>query len=1040
MPDILEISLLGGVAVRRHGGPLAAFSSRAIGLLTYLVLHADTPQSRSHLAGTFWPDSTEAQARTNLRRELHLLRALLVDHTCLLADSTSLGWLDTAECQVDVRRFLLARRAALDAEAHGDSEGLARHSSAAVGEYHGPLLLGWYDDWVVDARDELHRQCIDLCDRAVRASGASRDPARVLEIARLRVQWAPMEESGYQQLMALQAASGDRAGAMTTYHRCASILEQELGVGPSPATSKAIESIMGAATDARPRHGDTLVGRAVELETLQDCWDRAVAGRPGIALVSGESGVGKSYLVSELSRLLSTQGVVLASARCFGTSGRLALAPVADWLRSPPLRTGRTRLDKVWRDEVERLMPGTSRAGEPAPSSGARIEPWERLRFFEGLARAVLVAGRPTVLVLDDLQWCDNDTMLWLTFLLGLSVDAPLLVVCTVRGDELVDNPGVLSSLRSLRSAGLVTEISLSPLEPADTAHVAAQLLGHRLADADVALLQSATGGYPLYIVEAIRNLPAGPPGAALGGADFEGVLQQRLSSASVAAQQVAGLAGAVGRDFSLDLLSEASDLDGNAVVGAVDELWRRRIIQQSGQGYDFAHDLLRDTAYASVPPAQQWLLHHRIAQSIELLHPGRLDEVAAQLAHHYERSGRPDRALPFYLRAAEVAASVYASAEAIRLLRLALALLRRQPAGRDRDLREIDVLQAIAPPLNALHGYAAPELDAVLTRLVDLADTQRETRVHLASMVGLWGARFVQGNNAGAFQLAAQALALSEQIPELSGQANLAYAGSVLTIGQPAVSLDHFELARDRAAGEAQMILGTRPEVHAQAWSAHARWLVGDAEGAAADCDESLRRAREAHHPYSLAVALAYAALSHQMNGELPAMDDAVRELTRQCDQYSIAYYPEWARVLSGWRVGGAPGIAMIRAGLANLTASHSLTRMPLWLSLLADAHRADGDGEAARAALDAARVAAVQHDDRWWLPEVLRQSAAWQPPEQASHTLAKAAVMAAEPREPHAVASLRGRPGPASRSRAALRRSRGWSVVRTLAERSPS
>src|SRR5581483_4966472 len=133
-------------------------------------------------------------------------------------------------------------------------------------------------------------------------------------------------------------------------------------------------------------------------------------------------------------------------------------------------------------------------------------------------------------------------------------------------------------------------------------------------------------------------------------------VLRHRLEQASPVARQVAGLAAAAGTDFTLGLLTEAGDLEPGQVVDAVDELWRRRIIREFGDGYDFSHDLLREAAYAQISPPKRWLLHRRVAQGLELLHAGDADAVSAQLAEQYARGGRPDRAVAYYRRAAEVA------------------------------------------------------------------------------------------------------------------------------------------------------------------------------------------------------------------------------------------------------------------------------------------------------------------------------------------------------------------------------------------------
>src|SRR4029450_9572758 len=104
---------------------------------------------------------------------------------------------------------------------------------------------------------------------------------------------------------------------------------------------------------------------------------------------------------------------------------------------------------------------------------------------------------------------------------------------------------------------------------------------------------------------------------------------------------EVAGLAAAVGRDFSIPLLAEASDLDVETVVVAVDELWWRRIIRQVGDRSDFSHDLLRSTAYDAVRPARRWLLHRRLAQALELLWAGHTDTIAAQIAEQYRLGGK---------------------------------------------------------------------------------------------------------------------------------------------------------------------------------------------------------------------------------------------------------------------------------------------------------------------------------------------------------------------------------------------------------------
>jgi tetratricopeptide (TPR) repeat protein len=430
--------------------------------------------------------------------------------------------------------------------------------------------------------------------------------------------------------------------------------------------------------------------------------------------------------------------------------------------------------------------------------------------------------------------------------------------------------------------------------------------------------------------------------------------------------------------------------------VRAVDELWRHRILRVQRTGYDFSHDLLRDAAYASVSPARRWLLHRRLAQGVELLYSDGLDEVATMLAEQYDRGGRPDRALHYFARAAEVAAGMFAHAEAVRLYRRCLVLAGRLP-GRERDVRELELLQAMSAPLTASQGYSSLEVQKALEKSVALAERLNKPAPLLAGLVGLWAVRFVQGHIARGQELATRAFGLAEADRELAGQVHFAFAGSATSLGRPASALLHFDLAIELSPGTVSLVVGSRPDVHAQAFSAHACWLLGDSDQAGERCADAIARARAADHPYSLAVALAYAAITHQISADRAAAAEVVAELGDLCRRHGFAYYSEWALIISGWTVGGGQGAGRIREGIRKLGSQGAHSRMPYWSSLLAEVLIADGHPEAARAVLDAARIGAEQRDDLWWLPEVLRLRAGLEPGPAAVSMLERAADIAA-------------------------------------------
>jgi DNA-binding SARP family transcriptional activator/tetratricopeptide (TPR) repeat protein len=1003
---VLHVSLLGEQAITNdRAGRFRLRSARAVVLVAFLATHAGSPQPRARIAGLFWPESTDAQALTNLRRELHHLRQVLSGEPSLVVTPRDLCWYDTKTCRVDVRIFDIERRAALAAAAADDSNGVLVHAARAVAEYRGDLLPGVYEDWLLEARAELERQCVGLCDLLSETRARSGDLAGAVEAARRRIQLQPLEEVGYRTLMQLQADLGDRAGAVSTYHHCASVLERELGVVPDATTRKAFERLMAhagpaagsrAAAEPGPGRpgvaGAQLIGRSAELSLLQEVWTAAAAGRCGLVLVRGDAGVGKTRLVAEVAAMAQLQGAVVASTQCFGTSGRLALAPVADWLRTGAVQSATAAIDPVWRAEVSRLIPAEGRGGR---ETGPRVmaDAWQRHRFFEGLARALFAVGRPMLLVLDNMQWCDQETLAFITFCLSLASSTPLLVAGTLRDDHLGEDPELEEWTARMRVSGLLTEISLSPLDAADTAHLAQAISRQPLLAADADLLHATTGGFPLYVIEAVRGT-ADPGGAPLPVGDLQAVLRKRLGQATTAAREVAGLAAAVGKNFTLGLLAEASDLEADVVVQAVDELWRRRIMREFGDGYDFSHDMLREAAYAEVSPPKRWLLHRRIAQGLELLHADDTDAVAAQLAEQYARGGWGERAVAYYRRAADVAAARFGYAEAIRLHRQALAIIGTMPAGRGRDAHELAVLEALAAPLNARDGYSSPDLQQTLERSIALAQSLGRQDSTVAGMAALWASQFVQGRTADSYRTATRALGLIGPDSELIGPVNLAVGGSALSLGRPAEGLRHLARAAKLAGAAVSLSVGTRSDVHSMAYSAHAYWLLGQDGAALFACRDTISLARTIDNPYSLAMALAYGCITYQMRNDRPELRRTVDELRELCDRYHFAYYREWGLILDGW---SAPDISLAQAGIGNLKSQGAFARMPYWLSLLADLWARDNRPGPARATLDAALAAGRVHDDVWWLPEVMRMRAAYDEEQAAVDRLLAAAQMAA-------------------------------------------
>jgi DNA-binding SARP family transcriptional activator len=968
----------------RTGGQLVdrGLTVRQQHLLAYLLLHSELPINRAQLAGRLWPDSTEAQALTNLRRELHHVRRAVPEFDSLLvAGSRTITMASGAGIELDVADFEREAGRGLDADA--DKDALTR----AADLYQGDLLPDCADDWIGPIRDRLQARLVQALALLIDLLERGRSYAAAIDRAQQLLRVDPVHEHTWRALMRCHAHRGERANALHVFQRCATTLKRELGVQPSAATRMAYRELLdledAAATSAPslPAAGlYPLVGRAPQWTALLNAWDACTRGRSHVVLIRGEAGIGKTRLAEELMDWIRQAGSRVAASRCYAGEGRLAYAPLADWLQSDSVRPSLASLDSLWRAEVVRLHPA---AGDrPAAEDARAIEPWQRPRFFEGLARA-FQAATPLLLVLDDLQWCDSDTLEWLHFFVRFAGQAPCLLVGTVRSEEETDNRGLELFVRGLQRLDRLAVVDLGPLDERATATLAESVAGHPLDSATTSRIFRHTEGHPLFIVETGRiegALEESASGSALPPR-VQGVVAHRLALLSPEARSCAELAAAIGRDFAFEVLAHASDLEESELVAAMDELWRRNIVRtRDSHLWDFTHDRVREVTYGSIGPARRRLLHRRIAQSLELLHASDIDTVSAAIAGHLEQAEQASRAVEFLTRAARAAIRLSANEEAIRCLTRAITLLDRLPSVEDRDRREIELRAMLAGPIVASRGYATAEAEANLERLVSLASARNVGDTLVEYLCGLFSVRFVRGNMRHVREVVDRIRAIEAPRPERAWYFHHACAGQHASVGELELSRRHFD-ACIVAAGVTRSklsMLGSDYGVFPRAWSAHVLWLLGYVDEARERAGAAIRLAAELEHPYSKTLALSYAAVLYQFRQEPEKVDEYAMQVAALCDRYRFAYYDAWASILTGWvcvqRGDAGRGIERIDEGLVALDKQQSQARRPYYLSLLAEAHMAAGDRARAASILDAAVAMAGEHDDQWWTAEIYR------------------------------------------------------------------
>ncbi|MDQ1301703.1 MAG: hypothetical protein QG637_1625, partial [Chloroflexota bacterium] len=480
----LQLQLFGAPEIRLDGVLCPGLPAKAQALLYYLAL-TRRPHLRAALAALLWADMPEKDARSNLRKAIHQLQGKFGDY--LSVDHHAVGLRADARCSVDAVEFLNAAGGAGPSDGAGPL-GEATNYLRAVELYGGEFLEGFYarnapefEAWLLAEKDRLREALLHCLETLAGHAIAQNDIQQAIAFTRRIVEVEPWREDAQRRLMELLAESGQRAAALKQYESCRQALQEELGVEPAPATQALYDRLMrqektAAAPVRQPFLTTTdyvLVGRQAEQQKLHAIWRGLKASH--FVWIEGEAGIGKTRLAEDLLMLAEREELPVARAYTHALAGRLAYGPVADWLRTDSLRAGLRDLNAVWLTEVARLLPEllSERPGLPPP--GPITDGWQRKRFFEALARAFAVRRGRLLLVLDDLQWCDVETLDWLHYLLDVA-DRPLLVVGTIRTEE-ADDSDTLERLRhDLARQNKLTEIHLNPLTINDTLALAQQI------------------------------------------------------------------------------------------------------------------------------------------------------------------------------------------------------------------------------------------------------------------------------------------------------------------------------------------------------------------------------------------------------------------------------------------------------------------------------------------------------------------------------------------------------------------------------------
>lgn len=444
----------------------------------------------------------------------------------------------------------------------------------------------------------------------------------------------------------------------------------------------------------RVREHTPFVGRDAERAVLRQLLEDASRGRGGLVMLAGEPGVGKTRMAEELAAEARTRGFLTLTGYSYDMEGGLPYQPFVEAVEALARAVSAGDL-RQWLGEdapeiarlvpeLRRLFPDLPVAPEVPPEAGRRMIHGAWIALLERLARA-----QPLVLVLDDVHWADESSLLLLQHVARVLPGMAVLVVCTYRDVELGLNRSLAAAMRELTRQHLAYDVMLSHLPEAAVAEMIASHGASPPPVALVSLIYRESDGNPFFVEEVLRRLAEEGRLFASDGAWANAiainetevprgarlVIEQRLAHLSEGCRHLLANAAVIGRDFSHDVAGALSGLGPDALIEAIEEAERAALVRDAAVGrearYSFSHELVRQTLLGSLSLPRRQRMHLEVARAMERLYGDAIEPHMAELAYHYRRAGNAaaaDVVVPVVLRAAAQAAAVFACGEAAAL------------------------------------------------------------------------------------------------------------------------------------------------------------------------------------------------------------------------------------------------------------------------------------------------------------------------------------------------------------------------------------
>ncbi|WP_158548008.1 BTAD domain-containing putative transcriptional regulator [Desertihabitans brevis] len=1011
------VRLLGPVQALVADRPVAFPSPKARALFARLALEPGRTVSVGRLLEWLWGDDPPETATATLQAYVSRLRRILGEGADPAAAAPARGLrirrqppgylLEAPDLAVDTELFSRLSAAA-EEQLDPDPRAAVALSGRALRLVRGEPLSDVVDQLPSTGAAEVQRlaeQVLSTRERHVDALLRTDDAeTALLHTIDLLSEHPLRERSQALHLLALYRC-GRQAEAVTAYERFRRRLGDTLGIDPGPQLRRlhvrllqqdadlelrpartSVPTATGTGADAADGPADVSIGRDVPLRRLESALAAAEEGRGSVWLVTGEAGIGKTTLCQDVAARARRRGLATVWGRGQGPAGTHPY-----WLWTPVLRA----LPELSGHRDADLVAGTAPEAAAVPAASL---PGHRAARHQHLAELLADQARRQrlLVVLEDLQEADPLSLELLGAVAEVAAGSSLVLVCTLRSP----GPPATTALTRLlaRLAGEDShQIRLTGLPPEQARLLLSRRLRRPLDGDRVDAVAARADGNPFFLVELARLLDERPATASTDPAagvptTVVAVLRDRLAALSPLTRRLLEVSAVVGREAQLTLLEQVSGLPTTELDAALAEAVETGFVTEQllpTPRVCFTHALVHEALYEQLRPVARARLH--AAVGVELAtgrHHTGVDELARHLLLGAEVAG-PAAALPALLQASRRAAAQTALEHAERLLRQALALTTRLPAGVERDRWELAVQSRLGSTVAVREGWGSAEANRALSRAQHLALRTEPDEEMVAALYHRLSWLTVTGDLDGAAALGEVLLERSTapgpagQWFELLGRMSRGAVGWLRGDDDEAVAelvrADELAARQGRDLAEA---FREHPRTSVLALLSSA--LAGAGRSAEAEdvSQRSLVLARQSA-PAEAGGAVMFAALLAAGREDREVASRLADELAELARASGLDLHAHTADVVRSWATATSPSstasqirtaLGTLRAAVEGYRATGARMTTPILLTLLAEAELARGHRDGADEAFRAAARAAERGVSRLWSERLRR------------------------------------------------------------------